>query len=1022
MKRFEQWNNLLGWLVFAIATATYFLTLEPTASWWDCGEYIATAFKLQVGHPPGAPFFQIMGRFFSLFAFGDTSKVALMINAMSALSSSFTVLFLFWTITLLGRKLMPSEEQMSLGQRIALFGAGAVGALAFTFSDSFWFSAVEGEVYAMSSFFTALVFWAILRWERVADEPGSYRWLVLIAYIIGITVGVHLLNLLAVPAVAFVYYYRKYKPTYKGAFITLTVSFVLLAGILYGIIPWIVNLSGKFELFFVNSFGLPFNSGTLIYFALIIGLIVWGLRYTRRKGQVLANTAILSFLFILIGYSSFFMLIIRSNANTPIDENNPEDAIALLSYLNREQYGTYPIFYGHYHNAPLDPSEPYKDGSPIYIRDDASGRYVITDDRKGSIPNYDSRFESIFPRMWSNQKTIHVQEYERWGGKGGIPIQVTRGGNTEVLYKPTMAQNLRYFFTYQVGHMYFRYFMWNYAGRQNDVQGHGSPHEGNWISGIPFLDEARLGSMDAFPDTWKDNPARNTFFLLPLLLGIVGLFFHIKRHPHDAWVVALMFLMTGLAIIVYLNQYPYQPRERDYAYTGSFYTFAIWIGLGVLGLYEGLRKLAPSSLAASVAVVASLALVPGIMASEGWDDHDRSGKTTALDFAKVYLESCAPNAVLITNGDNDTFPLWYAQEVEGIRTDVRVVNFMLASGSWYVHQLATKVYDSPPLPFTLTPPQYERGTNDYVPFYEKQKLGRIELKDVINFIANDQEGTKVQLQNGKRINFLPTKQLRLTVDSAACVRSGLVPESLAGQIVPYIDWDIKKNHLFKNDLMLLDFLATFNWERPLYFASPSSMDRVFDVNQYCHMEGFVYRFMPVVAPNQIRGMGGLTDTQRNYELLVDRKDWGNLNRDDVTVDRESYRNAAIPRNSFMRLAQAFLREGNKEQAIATMDAVIDYFPNHKILYDVYMYAYVELYYEAEAPEKAREVGQVILDNLSAELRYIDSLPFKEQAPFSRDREQYLGVLGNMAQLAERNQQPEFKAQVDEVLAAHPRRG
>ncbi len=1021
MKQFNLYNNLLGWLVFAIATATYLLTLEPTASWWDCGEYIATAFKLQVGHPPGAPFFQIVGRFFSLFAFGDTSQVALMINAMSALSSSFTVLFLFWTISLLGRKLLPREDEMSAGQRIALFGAAAVGALAFAFSDSFWFSAVEGEVYAMSSFFTALVFWAILRWERVADEPGSYRWLVLIAYIIGITVGVHLLNLLAVPAVAFVYYYRKYKPSYKGALITLAVSFIVLAGILYGIIPWIVNLSGKFELFFVNGFGLPFNSGTIIYFALIIAGIVWGLRYTRRKGKVLANTAILSFLFLLIGYSSFFMLIIRSNANTPIDENNPEDAISLLSYLNREQYGTNPIFYGQYYNAPLDPKEPYTDGTPIYRRDEASRRYVITDDRKSSIPNYDPRFESIFPRMWSSQKGLHIQEYERWGGKGGIPIQVTRGGETETLYKPTMGQNLRYFFTYQVGHMYFRYFMWNYAGRQNDVQGHGSPHEGNWISGINFLDEARLGSLEQFPERWKENPARNTFFLLPLLLGLIGMFFHIRRHAHDAWVVALLFLMTGLAIIVYLNQYPYQPRERDYAYTGSFYTFAIWIGLGVLALYESLRKLAPATVAAALVSVASLGLVPGIMASQGWDDHDRSGKTTALDFARVYLESCAPNAILITNGDNDTFPLWYAQEVEGIRTDVRVVNYMLASGSWYVHQLATKVYDSDPLPFTLTPAQYERGTNDYVPFYEKQKVGRIELRDVIQFIGNDQEATKVQLQNGKRINYLPTKQLRLTVDSAACVRSGLVPESMAGQIVPYIDWDIKKNHLFKNDLMILDFLATFNWERPLYFASPSAMDRVFDVNQYCHMEGFVYRFMPVVAPNQIRGMGGLSDTERNVELLVNREDWGNLSRADVTVDRESYRNAAIPRNSFMRLAQALIREGKKEQAIETMDAVIRHFPDHKILYDVYMYAYVELYYEAGAPDKAREVAEVMAHNFREEMEYFDSLPMKDQVIFASDREQYLGVLGNMAQLAERNAQPELKAMVDGVLAAHPAR-
>ncbi len=1019
MKQFRWINDGLGWLVFFIATTVYFLTLEPTASWWDCGEYIATAYKLQVGHPPGAPFFQMVGRFFSLFAFGDTSKVAMMINAMSAISSSLTIMFLFWTITLLGRKLLPSEDKMSTGQKIGLFGSALVGSLAYTFSDTFWFSAVEGEVYAMSSFFTALVFWAILKWERVADQPHSNRWLVLIAFIIGLTIGVHLLNLLALPAVAFVYFFKKYPFSWKGAFVTALISVVLLFLTLYGIIPWIVDLSARFELFFINVIGLPFNTGTLIYFALLIGLITYGIHYTRKKGKPLTQTAILAFAFILIGYSSFLMLIIRSNANTPIDENNPEDAISLLSYLNREQYGTYPIFYGHYYNAPLDPREPYKDGRAVYIKDRETGKYIVADDRKGNIPNYDSRFESIFPRMWSNQKSIHIQEYERWGGTGGIPIQVRRGsGETETLYRPNFTQNLRYFFRYQIGHMYFRYFMWNFAGRQNDVQGHGSLHEGNWISGIGFLDEMRLGNLKEYPEIWRNNVAHNKFYMLPLLLGLIGLFFHIRKHGKGALLVALLFFMTGLAIIIYLNQYPYQPRERDYAYAGSFYAFSIWIGLGVLALHESLKKYIKSIPAAAVSTAAALVLVPGIMATEGWDDHDRSGKTAARDFAEVYLRSCAPNAVLLTNGDNDTFPLWYAQEVEDVRTDVRVVNYMLASGSWYVHQLATKVYDSEPLPLSLTKAQYERGTNDYVPYVGREGVDRVDVQEIIRFIASDNSTTQVQASSGKRLNFFPTKKFRLKVDSAACVDNGIVPRELADQIVPYIEWDVKKNHFFKNDLMLMDFLANFNWSRPLYLASPAAIEDVFDVSQYCHLEGFVYRFMPVRANNYMRRMGGLTTTDICKDALMQQERWGNLHRDDVSVDRESYRNTAIPRNNFLQLAQALIRENRNEEAIVVMDRVMEKFPDHKVMFDMYMLGYIDLYFQAKAFDKGAVVARRIADNYTQMLRYYDSLKPDHAKLFASDRQQALSVINNIVSIAREYQQEELRNEASQILQTY----
>ncbi|RLD79888.1 MAG: DUF2723 domain-containing protein, partial [Bacteroidetes bacterium] len=654
MENYTKLNRLLGWLVFLIATLVYFLTLEPTASWWDCGEYIATAYKLQVGHPPGAPLFQLLGRFFSLFAFGDTANVAMMVNVMSALSSSLTILFLFWTITMLGRKLIPRDREMSDASMYAILGSGLVGSLAFTFSDSFWFSAGEGEVYAMSSFFTAITFWAILRWERVADEKHSQRWIILIAFLVGLSIGVHMLNLLAIPAIAFVYYFKKYKPTTKGALLTLVVSMIVLSVIMYVIIPGIVSLSTAFELFFVNSLGLPFNSGTMVYFVLLFALIVIGNILTIRYKKVILNTIMLSFIFILIGYSSFFILIIRSNENTPINENCPDDAISLLSYLNREQYGTWPKLYGQYYTAP---AVDYKDASPQYIRDKKAGKYVITNKREGTIPVYDKRFTTIFPRMWSAQKPEHKRMYNQYAGNAKT-IQV----NGESRKRPSFGDNLGFFFDYQLGHMYFRYFMWNFVGRQNDIEAQPGPKNGNWLSGVGFIDNTRLASQDDLPESMR-NPAHNKFYFLPLILGLIGLFFQLNTSKKDTLVVALLFFMTGIAIVLFLNQYPYQPRERDYAYTGSFYAFAIWIGLGVMGIYFWLKKyMGDNKLIPAGITLVALLFIPGIMAQQGWDDHNRSGKYAARDFGMNYLAGCDSNAVLITNGDNDTFPLWYVQE------------------------------------------------------------------------------------------------------------------------------------------------------------------------------------------------------------------------------------------------------------------------------------------------------------------------------------------------------------------------
>jgi len=700
MNQYKKLNIITGWAVFLVATITYLLTIEPTASFWDCGEFIATAFKLEVGHPPGAPLFMIIGRFFALFAFGDLSKVAMMVNVQSALSSSFTILFLFWSITHLAKKLMQklvSKNELDFGQNLAVLGSGVVGALAYTFSDSFWFSAVEAEVYAMSSLFTAAVFWAILKWEDVADEKYANRWLVLIAYLMGLSIGVHLLNLLAIPAIVLVYYFKKHDFTIKGFVVSLAISFLMVVVLMYGVIQGLVWAASKFELIFVNSFGLPFNSGFIFYLLLLLAGVIAGLYYTYVTNKALLNTIILMFTVVLIGYSSFAMIVIRSSANPPMDENNPENAFSLKSYLNREQYGDRPLLYGEYYNAdPTDKKEnfTYIKGTENYVEIAKTNPTYI----------YDKSFCTPFPRMYSSNGS-HVDAYKSWGNV-----------STSDDVAPSFGSNLRFFLTYQVGFMYFRYFMWNFAGRQNDEQSHGSIVNGNWISGIPFLDAMRLGPQSDMPDNFKSQKGRNKYYLLPLILGLIGLIFSFTYHKDGFWVIFALFFMTGLAIVLYLNQTPYQPRERDYAYSGSFYAFAIWIGLSVLAIYDMLRKLKNNSTKAIIATSLTV-LVPIEMAAQNWDDHDRSNRFTCRDFASDYLNSCAKNAILFTYGDNDTFPLWYAQEVEGIRTDVRVVNLSLLSTDWYIDQMLRKAYDSETLPISFTPAQYVQGERDIVPLY-----------------------------------------------------------------------------------------------------------------------------------------------------------------------------------------------------------------------------------------------------------------------------------------------------------------
>ena len=1015
MDQYKKLNRIFGWVVFLIASLTYLLTIEPTASWWDCGEYIATAYKLQVGHPPGAPTFQILGRFFSLFAFGDTSHVAMMVNIMSALSSSFTILFLFWSISMLAKKVVANNGEMTSGKMYSIFAASTIGALAYTFSDTFWFSAVEGEVYAMSSLMTALAFWIILKWEEQADEKHSYRWLILLAFTIGLSVGVHMLNLLAIPAVAFVFYFKKtQKPvTWKGILITFLISIVILAFIMYIIIPWIVELSGKFELLFVNGLGLPFHTGTIIYFLLLIGLIVWGLWYTRKKQKVIWNTIILGITFILIGYSTFVMLVIRANADTPINENAPKDAISLLRYLNREQYGDWPIFHGQYWNAPI---VDYADGNPVYAPDQETGKYIVIDDRTGTIPVYDEQFTTLFPRMWSRARNGHESFYQNWGGPGR-PISVTLpGGKTETRNKPTFGENLKYFFSYQIGHMYIRYFMWNFVGRQNDIQGFGGPEKGNWISGIPFIDKWRLGHPQTnLPDSMQ-NRAHNTYFFLPLLLGLIGLLFHFKKDYKNAIVVTSLFIMTGLAIVVYLNQQPYEPRERDYAYAASFYAFAIWLGIGVIQLIEWLRKKVNEKVAIGVVFGVTLILVPGLMAQQNWDDHDRSGKYSCRDFAANYLNSCDPQAILFTNGDNDTFPLWYDQEVEGIRTDVRVVNLMLASGSWYIDQLYKKMYESEPIPFTLPKKDYRQGTNDIIPFYDIGFKGHVELKDLIGWIKSNNPQTYLSLQNGQKIKFFPAKKVKLTVNKENCMKYGIVPPELEDKMVDTIFWTIRSNQLYKNDLMLLDLIATTDFTRPLYFAAPSSVKHIFNLDSMFYVTGFVYKFMPVRAygEEQIPGLGTV-DPIAASDVLLNQCVWGNVNDPHTYIDPETRNNAIRPKTNILRAAKGMYELGDKETARKLMDTYNEYFPESKFPWDLYMIPYAELYYQVGDTA----MGDAMLERLSEmyvqDLGFYNSVEGPMAAYYDQDIRTALSVLRDLGRVARNHGNPDLAAKLDSTF-------
>jgi len=965
MKQYNLFNNILGWILFLVATTVYLLTLEPTTSLWDCGEFIATSYKLEVPHPPGAPFFMLLARFFSLFA-GDPSQAAKMINALSAVASGLTIMFLFWTITHLARKILVKENGISLSDLVAIFGSGFIGAMAFTFSDSFWFSAVEGEVYATSSLFTAVVFWAILKWENIANEKHANRWIILIAYLMGLSIGVHLLNLLAIPAIIMVYYFKKYKPTAKGVIYALILSMIILGAVLLGIIKGFFLVASYFELAFVNGFGLPYLSGILFYLLLVFGLIAYGIYYTHKNKKVILNTILVSLTVMIIGYSSFALILIRSSANPPMDMNNPENVFELLSYLNREQYGDRPLLKGPYYNAPITGT---KETRPTYRKVD--GRYKIIDHKIEYI--YDERMLTIFPRMYSNDPS-HVEAYESWVNIKGKRIRInTRDGSTETVIKPSFANNLAFFFKYQLGHMYFRYFMWNFAGRQNDIQGHGGILHGNWLSGIKFIDEARLGPQDKLPTRYKEHKARNTYYMLPLILGLLGLFYHSSKNKRDFFVILLLFVMTGIAIVVYLNQKPQEPRERDYSYTGSFYAFAIWIGLGILSIYDFLKKKIPALPSVIVSILISFVLVPGIMARENWDDHDRSGRYTARDHAYNYLNTCAPNAIIFTNGDNDTFPLWYAQEVEGIRTDIRVINLMLFNTEWYIDQMKRKAYESEAVPFTLPNDKYKDGTNNAIYLIERIKT-MVDLKQVIDFINNDDPRTKFTPQPNLQLDYIPTKNFSLKVDSAKVINNGTVKKKDAHLIAPAVEFRIGKNTIMKSEMMQLDFLATNQWERPVYFVSGGN-EGALNLEEYFQNEGYAYRLVPIKTTGRNFLTYGRIDTDILYDNLMNTFRYGRMNEPDVYLDYYNIRTLSVIklRNNFTQLARELLKEHKKDSAIKVLDKCMELMPHEKVPYDIFVPPIAETYYNCGQNDKANEIINKHLDIINEELTYYFSL-------------------------------------------------
>ena len=939
-KKFKLWNRIVALTVFLVAAATYLLTIEPTASFWDCGEFIASSYKLEVGHPPGNPVFQLFARFATLFTFGNEEYAALAVNAMNAILSALTILLLYLTTVFLVKRLVKANEDgtYSLAKSIAIFGSGAVGALAYTFSDTFWFSAVEGEVYAMSSLFTALVFWAMTKWYEQADEPYANRWLVLIAFLMGLSIGIHLLNLLTIPALVFLFFYKKrenstYSPLQQiGIFL---VSVVILAFILYGVIPYLPLLAANFDRFFVNTLGLPFNVGAAFFMLLLLGLCFFGLYYTLKKKKALLNTMLLCFTMIVIGFSVFTIVIIRSSVKTPTNEYQPDNPYTLIRYLGREQYGSNPLVYGQAFDSPYDFEEKTYWAPSIKVNSDGEKEYAYVEAKAPSEPVYHSEGKMFFPRMWSSDsrhKAFYMNNYVKNPTVKTYDYEDSRGRTvTKSFIMPSFEDNLMYFFDFQMNWMYWRYFMWNFAGRQNEIHGdEPNMFRGNWECGIDFIDEYRLGDQSDAPPALKDNKGKNHYYMLPLLLGLLGIFFQFARDKRGCWVTFLMFFMTGIAIVVYLNQPPYQVRERDYAYAGSFYTFSIWIGIAVAALYTWIIQLtrALGSAAnvkrdvaiASVVTFATLG-VPTLMAVENWDDHDRSNRYTAVEIAKNYLNSVGENGILITHGDNDTFPLWYAQEVEGIRTDVRVANTSLLGTDWHIDQMKWATNESAPLGLQLPGDKYLYGTNEfmYVDPYDSNSDAEVSLSAMMENLKRGMY--KIELEEGK-VDYIPYRHFKLPVNKENVLKYGIVPEKDADQIPEEIVISLPqdKQYITKPELFMLDLLSNYQWDRPINMLSMGG-DINIGIKDYLMYEAFSYKFVPIKKKKSSSKIG-YSDPEDLYYKMKNVFTWDALKRTDYFVDYQNnytFCGVLSQRQIFVNVAKELMEAGENEKAIEILD-------------------------------------------------------------------------------------------------------
>ena len=1059
---FKKWNTITGWALFAVAMVVYCLTVERSLSFWDCGEYISTSAKLMVGHPPGAPLFQMAGAVASMFAGPQT--IALMVNMVSVLSSAFTILFMFWSLTIVMKNVVGSFTELNKDNSIMILGSSAVASLVFLFSDSFWFNATEAEVYAMASLFIALLLWAGLKWGEEMHNPRGNRWLLIISLLVGLSFGVHFMALLTIPSIGLIYFFKNYKVVTVKNFIIANILIVLVLFFVFGfLLPYTLALFGKTEIFMVNELGMPFNSGTIFMFLLIIALFYFGLRYTHKKKLPLYNTILLCLLFILIGFSTWMMLPIRANANTTINENNPANAADVLAYYNREQYPEQKTFYGPMYTeafAGLDPVNPYTDGKPNYERNEKTGKYeIVNKNYKGSKQNLDDRHKGFMPRMGSTDAG-HISNYIMFEGppnfridpahdytrdlmQHGIDVenmpeeqaaQYVAGIQSElesavsqfktayaqkqvgsreyqkflkqysdylIVEKPSFGQNMSFMFEYQFGYMYWRYLMWNFSGRQSDEQGRYDNIDGNWITGINAIDEARLGPQDQLTDDMANNKGRNAYYAIPFLLAVAGMVFHARKDAKSFYVLLALFLFTGIALKIFLNERPFEVRERDYALVGSYYVFAMWIAFGVYAIYDSLKKYLSPKIAVPVILAITVLAAPVLMAKENWDDHDRSDRYTAIAMAKSYLASCEPNAILFTIGDNDTFPLWYAQEIEGFRTDVRIVCSTLLPTDWYIDQMQRRAYKSAPLPISFTHSQYVDGTRDFMVF-DPRTEGTVSIDTLMMFLKSDDARAKAELGGGQLVNTYPSNKIRIPVDRNQVIKNKVVPVSQYDSIVPFIEITLPTNAIYKHNMIMLDIIRNNNWERPIYFSGGSFDDEDYAwMKDYLQLSGMTLKLVPVKTPLPEYGSAldiGYVDTETMYNVFTNL-DWGNGGSTEIYHDPQTRKNSISFRKNLARLMQALIEEGKLDKAKKVIDIAVKNFPVDYYGFYFITEPFADGYYKVGDKQAAQKLLKQLIVKCEQNLKYYKSLSPSAQNNMSMEIEaefdSYRSLLGIM---------------------------